>query len=296
VNGIWLSFPEGTRAKSGPVAILQLQPAHDFAGTVAPTNRNPVKLDNNKDFKQFDSLLSTPHKGDGMCLGCMRYEVSATLIGRLDGAEPILRRDNANKIVEIRGFGNLNAYSARLVLQSVSEVLPQEIDFSKPLMNSKSEPLASVPQISSGDPIGQVHRATQAFGAPGEDNGVDVGFGNLNEVDPKTEQKSDHNSPDGVLWNCRLDPTRAKDKAMALAIAHLGEHIADLRSPLPGAAGSSMFELEYRAWTTTALSAVSIQQKNLMLPGGYTLLPLENENPPRNSLVDFLTNEALLAP
>ena len=45
-----------------------------------------MTLDKSKDFKQFDTLLSTPFKGDGMCLGCGRYTVTATLIGR---AEPL---------------------------------------------------------------------------------------------------------------------------------------------------------------------------------------------------------------
>ena len=57
INGIWLAYPEGTKAKSGPAAILQLQPARNFAGTVAAIERTPLQLDNNKDFKQFDSLL-----------------------------------------------------------------------------------------------------------------------------------------------------------------------------------------------------------------------------------------------
>jgi len=31
VNGIWLSYPQGSKAKSGPVAIVTAQPAHNFA-------------------------------------------------------------------------------------------------------------------------------------------------------------------------------------------------------------------------------------------------------------------------
>src|ERR1700692_4539770 len=95
VNGIWLSYPEGTKAKSGPWTMLQLQPAKNFAGTVTAVERTPVQLDKNKDFKQFDALLAAPNKGNGMCLGCGRYAVSATLVGRLDGAAPGLKRDGA---------------------------------------------------------------------------------------------------------------------------------------------------------------------------------------------------------
>ena len=38
VNGIWLSYPQGTKGKAGPVAVVEVQPAHNFAGTyTAPT-------------------------------------------------------------------------------------------------------------------------------------------------------------------------------------------------------------------------------------------------------------------
>ena len=99
----------------------------------APPTRTPVTLDKSKDFKQFDSLLAQTHqKGADMCLGCARYEVTATLVGRLDSvADATLKRDAAGKIVGFGGFGNMNAYPARLVLQSVSDVTPKEIDFSK---------------------------------------------------------------------------------------------------------------------------------------------------------------------
>ena len=51
-----------------------------------------------------------------MCLGCIRYDVTATLVGRLDAVpDATLQRDKAGKIVGFGGFGNLNAYPARLV-------------------------------------------------------------------------------------------------------------------------------------------------------------------------------------
>src|ERR1019366_9226899 len=98
---------------------------------ITPADRAPVTLDKSKDFKQFDSLLSAPYKSNGMCLGCTKSEVSATITGRIDAVQPALRRDAAGKIVDIAGFGNLNAYPVRLVLQSVSDVAPHEIDYSK---------------------------------------------------------------------------------------------------------------------------------------------------------------------
>ncbi len=133
---IWLAYPPGTKGKAGPAAMVVVQPAKNFTGTLAPPTRAAVTLDKTgkgKDFKQFDSLLAQKHeKGADMCLGCTRYEVTATLVGRLDSvADATLKRDASGKIVGFGGFGNMNAYPARLVLESVSDVTPKEIDYSK---------------------------------------------------------------------------------------------------------------------------------------------------------------------
>ena len=133
VNAIWLDYPPGTKGKAGPAAMVVVQPAKNFTGTLTPPTRAAVTLDKGKDFKQFDSLLAQKHeKGADMCLGCTRYKVTATLVGRLDSvADATLKRDASGKIVGFGGFGNMNAYPARLVLESVSDVTPKEIDFSK---------------------------------------------------------------------------------------------------------------------------------------------------------------------
>jgi hypothetical protein len=307
VNGIWLSYPEGTKAKSGPAAILQLQPAKNFAGTVAAIDRTPVQLDKNKDFKQFDSLLSAPYKGGGMCLGCVRYEVSATLVGRLDGTVPALSRDSTGKTIGISGFGNLNAYSARLVLQSVSDMTSQEIDYAKPLAATKSE---SAPESGAGAKLArefgsssvlkdQPKRAVDAFGKPGDDNGVDVGFGAPSEASQKYDSQGKDASPDGVLFICSFDGDRLKGDQMGRAMTHLGEHIADLRSPEPGTERAGPYQLEYRAWLTTMLGAIQAGQKTLMLSGGYVIWSSSwptadlNKNTDE-ALTGFLANEALL--
>ena len=51
----------------------------------------------------------------------------------------------------------------------------------------------------------------------------------MNEASPRVEQKSAHASPDGVIYNCTFDSNRLKGNALALAIAHMGEHVADIR-------------------------------------------------------------------
>jgi hypothetical protein len=304
IDGIWLAYPEGTKAKSGPAAILQLQPAHNFSGTVTASIRTTVSLEKNKDFKQFDSLLSTPYKASVMCLGCIKYEVKATLVGRLDGTTPELKRDSTGKIVSLGGFGNLNAYSARLVLQSVSDVAAQEIDYSKATASRPTQQLAEAGleianTFASTVPL-QEHpkRAIAAFGKEGDDNGVSVGSMS-NEASDRDESKSGHDSPDGVQYNCQIDFERLKDDSLGRAMAHLGEHIADLRKPEQGLDSAGLYQLEYRAWMTTMLSAIMSGQKSLMIPGGYELWnsswPQANLNTNTNeALKAFLANQALL--
>jgi hypothetical protein len=286
-NNIWLAYPEGTKAKAGPAVTVEIQPAHNFAGEIAAVQRTPVELDKkNKDFKQFDSLLAATFKKGGMCLGCNRYTVTATLVGRLDGvADATLRLDNAGKIVGFGGFGNLNAYRARLVLQSVSDVASQEVDYSKPLAITKDE---AVQDSGNADQVAAGHLAAKAFGAttpsgiqleraiavfpkPNEQNGVTIGFGPANEAAAKFEGKGTADSPDGLLFNCTFNKDRLPGDALGRALAHVGENIANLRTPLPGTAGAGVYDLENRAWVTTILSTIAARQKTLTLPGGYLI-------------------------
>jgi hypothetical protein len=270
LNAIWLSYPEGTKGKAGPVATLILQPAKNFAGAVSAADRKPVSLERNKDFKQFDQLLSTPAKTSGMCLGCVRYDVTAMLVGRLDGTAPGIQRDASGKIVAISGFGNLNAYSARLVLQSAADVTSVEIDYSKPPASTQNGDTIDH-EFGSGTPVpNQPKRAIAAFGKEGDDNGVEL-TGTPDETTENQESKASANSPDGVLYNCHFDFDRSKGDAMTVAMAHLGMHIADIRNPEGGADLAGPYQLEFRAWVTTVIGAISTGQKTVMLPGGYRI-------------------------
>ena len=242
VNGIWLSYPEGTKAKSGPAAMVQIQAASNFTGNAPVVQQTPVTLDKkDKEFKQFDSLLSTPNKGDGMCLGCIRYEVSATLVGRLDGIENAsLERDKAGKITGIGGFGNLNAYKTRLVLQSVSDVTPKEIDYSKVIEASKGESSGSAGPgqgpggiTDTSDLFAAAHKAALSFGAGNptgvhleravaaygnqkdKNNSVTVSYGVTSETIAKNDAKGTANSPDGLLFNCFFNKNRLPGDALA---------------------------------------------------------------------------------
>jgi hypothetical protein len=315
VNSIWLSYPEGSKAKSGPVAILELQPAANFTGTVPAVTRTPVTLDKSKDFKQFDSLLAAPAKLNGMYLGCGRYEVSATLVGRLDGVDAKIGRDKSGKIVSISGFGNMNQFSARLVLQSVSDVTSKEIDYSTAVAASKEESTAAGP--GSADPVEANRKAAAAYGVttdpgkdlircadafpkPKENSGVIVFNGNLNEAAAKDDAKGAKESPDGVLYNVGFNTNRLSGDAIVRAYAHMGKHVADLRTPEKGNENLGIYDLEFRAWSTTIMGAVAYGQKTLTLPGGIMLWNNAWATADRNNFVEkaikgFLRSQEILS-
>lgn len=315
VSDIWLSYPEGSKAKSGPAAILEMQPAQNFTGTLAPEQRTPVALEKSKDFKQFDSLVAASAKVEAMCLGCPRYEVSATLVGRLDGTQAKVHRDKDGKILSFTGFGNLNAYNARLVLQSVSEVTSKEIDYSKitalkadhvftaPEADPVDSNRAAVKAFGASTAAGmRLERASDAFGNKGDKmgaNGVFIVEGNLNEAAAKNEIKGAHTSPDGILFNCGLNTNRLQGDAKIRAIAHMGEHVADLRAPDKGFEDEGIYEMEFKAWNTTVLSVTGYGQKALVLPGGYLLwsgawAAAEQNSSVTDAIKGFLGTEELL--
>jgi hypothetical protein len=316
-NGIWLSYPQGSKAKSGPVAIVTLQPARNFAGTWKAPARTPMTLDKSKDFKQFDSLLSQSHqKSADMCLGCARYEVTATLVGRLDTvADASIKRDDSGKITGFGGFGNVNAYPARLVLQSVSDVTPKEIDYSKTDAITKGDsalsqpaaggsefddPYASAAKIAAhiqpGPLADLAQKAIAVFPKPKEQNGVNVTFGVGNEA--AAEERGAKDSPDGVLYNCVLNRERLQGPSMVVALFHMGQHVSDLRNPKPD--DSPLFILENDAWVVSSTAAIVGGQKFLTLPGGYLFWnaswPADERNDKMEAVLkDYLSNEALLS-
>jgi hypothetical protein len=320
VDGIWLSYPAGAKGKAGPAAMLVIQPARNFAGKYAPPARTPVTLQKDKEFKQFDSLLAQTHqKGADMCLGCVRYMVTATLVGRLDAvASATLKRDSAGKIIGFGGFGNMNAYPARLVLQSVSDVTPKEIDFTKNDQETKGDqitpPQAGTNDISNAIAVLQkmadslaaspakdeVVKAAGVYGKSGEHTGVDVSTSMNNEAGGKMEGLGSKDSPDGVLFDCMFNTDHLQGDALTRAVVHLGQHVADLRSPQSGYEDAPPYILEYNAWVVTTITAVSSGQKFLSLPGGYLVWDMNWPAADRNdkmeaTLKDFLANEAQLS-
>ena len=340
VNAIWLDYPQGTKGKAGPATMVVVQPAKNFTGTLTPPTRAAVTLDKSKDFKQFDSLLAQKHeKGADMCLGCTRYTVTATLVGRLDSvADATLKRDPSGKIVGFGGFGNMNAYPARLVLESVSDVTPKEIDYSKNDDETKggatgagytdnpygggagygggtmtggggsgidvNSAIAAAQKaaggLAPGPPKDAAIRAAAVFGKAGDHStGVFTANGPSNEASPADEQLGTKDSPDGVLFNCTINPDRVQGDSLTRTVMHMGEHISELRNPDPGNESAPPYVLESDAWVVTAVSAALSGQKFLSLPGGYVIWDSSWSTADRTDkmesvLKDFLVNEAAL--
>lgn len=317
VDGIWLDYPQGTKGKAGALAVLRIQPAHNFAGTYTAPARAAVTLDKSKEFKQFDNLLSQQHNhGAGMCLGCTRYTVSATFVGRLDGvADANLQRDKAGKIIGFGGFGNMNAYPARLVLQSVSDVTPKEVDFSKSDAATKGDtatfggsgdlydPIAATQKSIArlaGSPAGeQAQKDVAAFGKQGEHNGVSIINAATNEAG-KDEVQGTKDSPDGILYNVYMNQGRLEGEAGLRAVLHMGNHVADLRDQPATNDQAPMYVEEYNAWMITAAAGIVNGQKFLTLPGGYLVWDVSWPADQRNAKLDeavksFLANEAALS-
>lgn len=259
VNALWLDFPAGTKAKAGPAAVVTLQLAKNSPGQASPVSATPVTLDMGGDFNKFDSILSAPAKASGQCLGCARSTVTATLTGRIDAVDTVSLEKTGSMFTVVKGFGNLARYPARLVIQSVTNVIENDIDYSKPADLGDGD-------VGSGLTADDLKRAAAAFGAPGEDNGVDVEFNVANSLRPDDGAKGSENSPDGLLLIVTFDGDRLKGKAMGDALAHTGTHIADLReSPME----RNLFQLEGRAWGVTVMSAIVNKEKSLTLSGGY---------------------------
>jgi len=292
IDAIWLEYPQGTKAKAGPAAVLHIQPAHNYAGPFQAPVRTPVTADkSSKDFKTFDSSLAQVHsKGYAMCLACARYQVAATITGRLDAVDDVnIKRDAAGKVVGFGGFGNGNIYPARLVLQSVADVQPKELDYS--VSDAAGKSLQPPPPSGGGDlydPMDQAQKlalnipqpagaaavkATGVFGKRGEHTGAIFASGNTNEVRDETPGKQD--SPDGLLWVVNYNNDKIQAEAAVRAIYHMGQHIADLRGATTADSIAPPFIFEYNGWSMTVTSAVMGGVKQMSLSGGPMVWSLD---------------------
>jgi hypothetical protein len=275
---LWLAYPAGSRAKAGPAATITLALAANAKGDAGKV-RPAVTLERGPAFDQFENLLTQRVKLPGMCLGCVKNDVKATLVGRVDGVDDQgMKRDRSGAITTIAGFGNMNEYPARLVIQSIANVSAIEIDYTKvprvkddnPGANTKDymsaiqKTEASFPKGS--DAIAKIERAIQAYGAPGVSNGVVVAFDGANEV-PAGEGTKAGSSPDGLVLTLHIDGDKLKGDALSRAIAFAGEAIADLRDP-NDPSNPSLDTLERKAWQQVLLVVLGARQKSLTMSGG----------------------------
>jgi hypothetical protein len=115
---MWLAYPNGTQGKAGPAALLRVRLASTSAVGEDP-GRAAVTLQRDDGFALLESFLATPYRpASGICLGCRRYNVTATVVGRLDGVRTAgVLRDATGRAIGVEGFGNANLYRARLVLR-----------------------------------------------------------------------------------------------------------------------------------------------------------------------------------
>lgn len=276
---LWLSYPAGTNAKSGPATVVELQLAAN--ATAAPGKVRPaVALTKDKEFAAFDALLTQKVKTQGMCLGCVKNDVVATLTGRFDGTlTPGLQRDAAGKVTGLDGFGNLNEYGARLVITSVTGATAKEVDYSaaakvsgdansggdKDFMGSAKKSAEAYPKGS--DSANKVQAAVAAFGGPGEQNGVVIDFSGLADVPAGEGAKAAVAYPGELLISVKFDMDKLKGDALSRALAHDGGEIVDLRKGnVPG-----LGQMEQDGFQVALLETIGSHGKSLTLPGGFVI-------------------------
>ena len=192
---------------------------------------------------------------------------------------PGLARDKSGNITGLDGFGNMSLYMARLVIESVSDVAAKEIDYSKaPKIDGDNQGGNGKDYVAltrkteeafpkGSDPVLTIEKALAALGAPGQDNGVTIAFGDVANVPDGEGTKSAKTSPDGLRLTVRIDPDKLKGDAESRAIAHQGAEVDLLRQKDAGDGTA----IEVKAWQTTLYVTIGARQKTLTLPGGIVL-------------------------
>ena len=225
-QAIWIDYPRGTHGKAGPAVRIALAVS---GGATLETSG--VVLNRGLDFEHFDAALAAPLPSPGLCLGCAKTSVTATLTGRVD-AVPVARvvRSGA-RYSSAAGFGTLNRYRARLVLATVSNVVEKDNDFAP-----AAAELQAARHTLVGDPFkianrlpeaflngtavyGQVRRAAVVYGTPGGDpTGILVSYGPPNEDTSADDAAGAAAAPGGLLIHVTLDRARLPPDALLYAV------------------------------------------------------------------------------
>ena len=122
-----LALPKGD-GELGPMATYMPSPE--------PRTRAKFDVKRDENYNKLVKYVSVgfqPCPGFGLCLGCDRYEVTATLTGLVEASkwgQP--------------GFGHMNMGSARLVIRSVGDVAP--VDISNRFRAAECPPILKMPK------------------------------------------------------------------------------------------------------------------------------------------------------
>lgn len=290
VNGIWLDYPAGSKGKAGALVKIAIQPGKGFAGKMQPDSGTAVTLQKDKEFKQFDSALSQWHNSNnGICLGCPKYTVEATVVGRLDGVNLAqMQRDDKGNIIDVGGFGNANAYSARLIIQSVSGVTRKEVDYSQAENAVKPKGGAGAPpKMPTAEPMDALQKMVGAMqasqtttfiqqdlavlpkGKTQSANGVTLSYGVTNEPTPLTASAAE--SSKGVVANITINRGKLDPIGQMVALIYAGQQVQDAINPPPSNYGAPLYIKENNAWALAATIAADSGEPSVILPGGYVL-------------------------
>lgn len=104
---LWFTYPG-----SGPEAFVSL----NAGGAAQP--RPVVHLDQDSRFRQFQKYVDTkmyPRRQNSDCIGCVRYEVTAVMVGLVEFAGTG------------QGFGHMNGFPVQFVLQSIEKTSVKDL-------------------------------------------------------------------------------------------------------------------------------------------------------------------------
>ncbi len=97
-----------------------------------------------------------------------------------------------------------------------------------------------------------------------------------------------------------MNKDRVQPDVLPAALLHLGQHVADLRTPPPENEDAPAVILENNAWVISTDAAITVGKKFVVLPGGYLMwnpawTAAQRTDNMRNVLDDFLANEEHLS-
>ncbi len=104
---LWFTYPG-----SGPEGFVSL----NIGGTAQP--RPVVHLNQDSRFRKFQKYVDTkmyPRQQNSDCIGCVRYEVTAVMVGLVEFAGPG------------QGFGHMNGFPVQFVLQSIEKTSVKDL-------------------------------------------------------------------------------------------------------------------------------------------------------------------------